>query len=412
MKLKKIAPIILSLVTLTGISGIKANAAEKTEDGVTLSISTDKTDYDEFDDIKAVITFDNNSGGDITDITLEGAIPANYHLSDNSKAVMRSTYIMSGNSISSEIVFISDRKGNEKAPEKETKAVTETTVSKQTETTAAISETVKETTVASVKNGVKKDDDGSRLAMKAVIAAAAVLAAAGAVILFKKSKGKTMMIIVCLTTAGAFCGSIDAEAVEQDEKTMSVSQTVVIGREKTELTAKVRYTVAQSDMQAAAAEYYEENSEEVIAIESAEETEQIFTEKEALTLMAERGFTSYPLTYDYDMDGNYMDEKEASPDSDEKHPMYQTYFVGENASIWSIFIVGRTIIANPVSYNLESDLNAQTLVSESDSLTSYTEMGNKFYHTIPKDSAVILKVVDQITSQKLNELTFEEVISQ
>ena len=114
MKLKKIAPIILSLAMLTGISGINADAAEKEDSGVKLSISTEKNDYDEFDDIKAVISLENNSGGDITDITLEGTIPENYHISDDSKAVMRSTYIMSGNSISSEIVFISDRKDNEK----------------------------------------------------------------------------------------------------------------------------------------------------------------------------------------------------------------------------------------------------------------------------------------------------------
>jgi hypothetical protein len=37
-------------------------------------------------------------------------------------------------------------------------------------------------------------------------------------------------------------------------------------------------------------------------------------------------------------------------------------------------------------------------------------MGNKLYTTIPKESAVILKTVDKITSQTLNELTFEEVI--
>ena len=126
--------------------------------------------------------------------------------------------------------------------------------------------------------------------------------------------------------------------------------------------------------------------------------------------MAERGFTDYPLTYDYNMDGTYTDEAEANADSEEKHPMYQTYFVGADGSVWSIFIIGRSVIANPASYNLESDLGAQILVSETDTLTSYTEMGNKLYTTVPKESAVILKVVDQITSQKLNELTYEEVI--
>jgi hypothetical protein len=52
------------------------------------------------------------------------------------------------------------------------------------------------------------------------------------------------------------------------------------------------------------------------------------------------------------------------------------------------------------------------LVSETETLTSYTEVGNKFYETVPKESAVILKIVDKITSKKINELTYEEVMGQ
>ena len=149
-----------------------------------------------------------------------------------------------------------------------------------------------------------------------------------------------------------------------------------------------------------------------VYVEKADEKADVYTEREALRLLEARGFTEYPLTYDYDMDGTYTDEAEASPDSDAKHPMYQTYYVGEDNSVWTIMIVGKMIAANPVSYNLESDLDVQILVSETETLTSYTEMGNKFYTTIPKESAVLLKIVDQITSQSLNTLTFEEVVNQ
>ena len=112
------------------------------------------------------------------------------------------------------------------------------------------------------------------------------------------------------------------------------------------------------------------------------------------------------------MDGTYVDEAEASADSDEKHPMYQTYYAAADGSIWMIYIVGRTIVANPASYNLESNLDAQVMISETETLTSYTEMGNKFYETVPKESAVILRIVDKITSRRLDELTYEEVINE
>jgi len=198
---------------------------------------------------------------------------------------------------------------------------------------------------------------------------------------------------------------LQAKADEED-LSMSVTEEVTVDGKTYELALSAKYTMQTEDMQAVVEEYYSNNSEEIVAVEEVQEAENVFSEKEVIEFLAERGFTEYPVTYDFNMDGTYTDEAEASADSDEKHPMYQTYFVGEDGSVWSIFIVGRTITANPASYNLESDNDAQVLVSETETLTSYTEMGNKLYTTIPKDSAIILKIVDQITSQKLNEVTF------
>ena len=402
----------------TSVPVIYANAAEKTQNDVKLVVSTDKKVYDENDDIIAEIRLENNSDSDIIDVSIDSIIPEGYHLSDDSKSVLRSTYIMSGDSINSELVLISD---NKKTNETTTTAVTTvSTTTKSSSTTVTTSKSTSaentETSTTSIKADKDDSDDdkdsGSKVAVAAVIGAV-LLAAGGAVVIFKKKgKGKKLMILLCLTAAGSFCPVQDAKADEPDVYTFSVTEAVNVADKKIDITANVKFSIDKADMQSAVEEYYSDNSEEIVSVEAAAETSKVYSEKEAIKLLAERGFSDFPLTYDYDMNGTYMDEKEASAESDEKHPMYQTYFVSEDGSIWTVFIVGKSIIANPASYNLESDIDAQVLVSETNTLTSYTEMGNNFYETVPKESAVILKVVDQITSKKLNDLNYEEVINQ
>lgn len=407
MKLKNISSFFAALAVCFGVSGVKAYAAEKTKDGIKLVISADKSAYEEDEKITAKITLENNSGNDITDVTLEGVVPDSYHLSEESKAITRTTYVMSGNSLSSELVFVPDKK---ESPTTEPKEATTVVTEKNEVQELVLTENAAVNNAETVESKDSKKDSGVKTAL---IITGILLLAGAAVVLFKfKGKNKGIMILVCITAASSLNTDIKAKAIETENYNILVSESITVAGQKYELTAVVRYTMDKPDMQAAADEYYEENSEEIVSVETVEENDGVFSEKEALKFMSERGFSKYPLTYDYDIDGNYTDETEALPESDAKHPMYMTYFVAEDGAVWSVFIVGRTITANPASYNLESDLDVQVLVSETDTLTSYTEMGNKFYETIPKDSAVKLKIVDKITSQILNDLTYEEVINQ
>ena len=408
MKHNQITAAILAAVSGICLMSVHASAAEQTESGVTLTVTADKSDYETDEQIRIAVSLANNSGSDLTDISIKNAIPAHYRLADGSDGVLRSTYIQAGNSISAELIL---------EPKPVVTAAVETAAPTAAAETAASSETVQTTpeTDASqtqAAQNITAERQAFSISTLLLILGAAAGITGAVCILLKKRKSRTLAVILCIGAAGAFCPDADVSAAETETKSFSVSEEFSVAGETLALTAEATFSIEAEDMQAAVAAYYEDNSVQVISVEKADEKADVYTESEALRLMEERGFTEYPLTYDYDMDGTYTDETEASPDSDAKHPMYQTYYVGEDNSVWTIMIVGKMIAANPVSYNLESDLDVQILVSETETLTSYTEMGNKFYTTIPKESAVLLKIVDQITSQSLNTLTFEEVINQ
>lgn len=155
-------------------------------------------------------------------------------------------------------------------------------------------------------------------------------------------------------------------------------------------------------------EYYEENST-VIRSFDASLSEDVHTEEEVISFLEERGFTQYPITYDFAMGGEYSGDTEITGDPGEKRPMYQTFYECENGEFWTVFVINGEIYAKPVIYNLESELPVQVLISESEQVTSYNNKTNKYYVTIPKETAVIIKIVDRIDAETLNRLTSEEI---
>lgn len=156
-------------------------------------------------------------------------------------------------------------------------------------------------------------------------------------------------------------------------------------------------------------DYYWDNAEEVISVMDVNESENVPTEAEVTEILKERGFVDSPITCEYAMDGTYNDEDETTDGSVEKHPMYETYYISADGEVWTVSVINGQIIANPASFNLESELESQLLISESEKITSYNDESNKFYETIPKKSAVIVKMVDRIDAETLDRLTIEEI---
>lgn len=157
-----------------------------------------------------------------------------------------------------------------------------------------------------------------------------------------------------------------------------------------------------------AEDYFQQNSQIVNAIDVSD-SEGVLTEAESSSTFGERGFKDYPITTEYSMDGNYNDATEISNSSSVKHPMYQTYYVNDSDELWIISLIDGDIVANPVSYNMQSALETQLIVSESEIITSYDSSTNKYYKTVPNESTLIVRIVDKIDADTLDTLTIEEL---
>jgi hypothetical protein len=156
-------------------------------------------------------------------------------------------------------------------------------------------------------------------------------------------------------------------------------------------------------------DYYNESSEEIVSVDSADEYDGVISASEAVGDAEDRGFDQRELTYYFDVSGEYLGDTEATEDSDDKAPMYQTMYVTENGDVWTVYFIGGEVYACPVSYIYEAELDHEIILSESDRLVSYDDSENKFYTTVPKKSVVELVVVDEVNAETLEKYTAEEL---
>lgn len=166
----------------------------------------------------------------------------------------------------------------------------------------------------------------------------------------------------------------------------------------------IEYSVEAPD----AEEYYENNSVIVSEIDI-NASENVYTEAAANDLLTNRGFDAYEITTEYSMDGTYYASDEIEIASTEKHPIYETYYITENNELWTVFLIDGAVMASPISYNLQSELNVQIIFSEKETVTSYDSTTNKFFETIPNESVLKIITVDMINADLLNYFTVEEI---
>ncbi len=155
-------------------------------------------------------------------------------------------------------------------------------------------------------------------------------------------------------------------------------------------------------------EYFEQNAE-IISSWDAEGSETVKNETDACVDLENRGFTQCLPETEYSITGECSEAKEISPDSSEKHPVYTTYYANSTGEVWTVFMIDSSVVAYPVSYNLQSETDVQLVLSESEEIISYDSGENAFYKTIPDPSALNVKVVDHIDAAALDRLTIEEI---
>lgn len=416
--IKNIPIFLLTMMLCLGIMTIPVFAASSMQDGLEVTLTTDKKTYSRGDQIVATLTVTNKNDVGVSNVTLENLIPDGYKLVGDSMATKQVESLAMGEKVSLTVTYVAeDSNDNGNKPSNGT----DTDDTNKPSNGANTDDTNGPETGNNSGNGTHTPHTGddNNIALWCVMTIVAGVVVFG--VLKKKVCKKILSLFLYMTIVGTMVIgiSVPAKAGNFKSKSISVSENIRVGNTDLVISASVKYDVdtdqvdeptkpTKPENPSAADEYYWNNSE-VVKVIDAKESNDVPNETEVVSTLKERGFVDYPITYEYSIEGKYNDETEVLEGSTTKHPMYQTYYVTQNGDVWTIFVINGAIFANPASFNLESELEAQLLFAENKELTSYDDETNKFYVTIPKESAAIVKVAEKIDAETLDKLTIEEI---
>lgn len=398
-KHRRIFALVLAFVVLLCISGLHAFAATVTQDGLEVTLVTNKAEYSANEQIKTTLTVKNNNDTAVENVNLETALPEGYALADKSENKKTVESVAAGESVSLEVTLTKNATPDEPS----------TNPNSSTNPVSGGNNGGSGTTTGGTTSG-SAVQTGQGIMIVGIMLL--VLLSTGFVFVFvyrKKHVGKKLLsVILCIGVIGSsvFLIRIPVNAEETKAKSISISETVKIGKNDLVITSVVKYGSDSIEIDPAEAEkYYRDSSEEVVKITDAKESADVPSEKEVTKLLSDRGFITDNIVTDYTMDAEFLDEAKIDENSTEKHPIYKMLYGSESEILWNVFVINGVVSAYPVSYNLVSERQAVLLITETDTVTSYDYTSNRFFETIPKESTMIVRKVSRIDKETLDSLT-------
>lgn len=232
--IEKVAPILTSLALSLSWLTLPTYADTINQDGLEISLDTDRESYSADEEIVAKLTVTNNNADNITDVILENIVPDGYVLANGTEAIKSIAELGKGETVSLEVVYVpsttytvvtdgstnssttgsstpsKDNSSNESGKgQTSTSDSSTSSTSKQTEpatSSTSVSSTSGKSEVTTTSEGNPQTGDDSKMVL--AIATVAILSAVCAL----KTKGGKKMLSIVLT-ATMLGGSIGLHSI-------------------------------------------------------------------------------------------------------------------------------------------------------------------------------------------------------
>lgn len=405
---KRISAALLILLMLICLSSVSVFATSTTQDGLEATLKTDKDSYSKSDRISASLTVKNANSTDIENVVLEALVPDDYTITDNLSKKKNIGTLKSGETVKLDVIYSpksSDDEKNNKLTENSGNKID----NKVNNNTNSTNNTSGQT---SSGNTVKTGD-----IIGVIIVSALVLTVCGILIGFmlkNKKSQKFLSLLLAISVLGGIAviytpfDTFAAESSDKTTKKIFLSHKIKIDNTDFSIQANIAYSNISETSVNIAEEYYQNNTK-VLSVIKATDSQNVQTEQEVSNLLSKRGFDTTALMTNCTIDGKNIADTNVDINSKEKHPLYKMIYASEAELLWTIYVVDGVISAYPVSYNMVSERQAALLITETDSITSYDYSSNQFYKTIPKESTVIVRKVEQINKKTLDAMTIGDL---
>ena len=106
-RLKKTLIYLLAMVLCSGIFMVPVLGAVQEQDGIKVTLTTDKDTYAKGETISAVLSVENTNEEAVQNVTLKNYVPDGYKLAENAEEVKTAAALQPGESISAAVTYVS-----------------------------------------------------------------------------------------------------------------------------------------------------------------------------------------------------------------------------------------------------------------------------------------------------------------
>ncbi len=216
--IKKFTHLLLAMWLCIGMMTTTVFAAVSSQDGVEVTLTTDKESYEQGESITATVTVTNKNEVMVTEVSLESIIPEGYKLADGSEATKQVTVLAPGETVTLTVTYVAD--------------IANSDTDKSEGDTGLNAEDIAPPT----------GDEISGIIWVGLL----VLAGAGIVAVIATRKGKKVLsAFMSIVLAGMVLSGvpIQAKAAETNGKTIYVTETVTVAGRNVQLNATVGYQI-------------------------------------------------------------------------------------------------------------------------------------------------------------------------
>jgi hypothetical protein len=136
---------------------------------------------------------------------------------------------------------------------------------------------------------------------------------------------------------------------------------------------------------------------------------ELLTEAEAYKEFSKRGFDDISIVAYYDIKGNSIGTQEISSRGKDKHPSYHALYSSPSGVVWNISLAGDIFYAVPLSLNNEGAFDVPYTITEAKYYWVYDGVENAFFTVDLDDDVAVLKRVNKIDADTIDELDAKEI---
>ena len=213
-------------------------AASTTQDGLEVSLTTDKETYSKDEKITVTLYVKNTNESDVTDIAMETVIPDGYEITDGTKNNKQLDKIAPNESAELKVVYVAKDSGKDSQDSEVSQVSEESEISQ-------VSQKSQNSEISTVSPNNDSPRTGDNAIIPVAIALVMFVSVLLAVLCVKSKKGRKLLsVILTVSIIGSTSAliSVNTNAIE-DNKSINVETSFTVEGKPLELNGTVRYNV-------------------------------------------------------------------------------------------------------------------------------------------------------------------------